>query len=117
MQYFVFIFNVIFVFFSDLLFTGQPSDLRMLPTYVRALPNGSEQGRYVALDLGGTRFRVLIVTFHEGTTKDEVTSKWFDIPEKVMKGTGFQLFDYMAECIAIVVSENSLQDYELPLGV
>ncbi|XP_063712980.1 hexokinase-1-like [Symsagittifera roscoffensis] len=95
---------------------GQPSDLRMLPTYVRALPNGSEQGRYVALDLGGTRFRVLIVTFHEGTTKDEVTSKWFDIPEKVMKGTGFQLFDYMAECIAIVVSENSLQDYELPLG-
>ena len=89
----------------------------MLPTYVRALPNGSEQGRYVALDLGGTRFRVLIVTFHEGTTKDEVTSKWFDIPEKVMKGTGFQLFDYMAECIAIVVSENSLQDYELPLGV
>ncbi|XP_075259471.1 hexokinase-4-like isoform X2 [Convolutriloba macropyga] len=95
---------------------GQPSDLRMLPTFVRALPNGSEQGRYVALDLGGTRFRVLIVNFGEGTDNDEVTSKWFDIPEKVMKGTGFRLFDYMAECIAIVISENSLQDYELPLG-
>lgn len=95
---------------------GQNGDLRMLPTYVRAMPNGSEQGRYVALDLGGTRFRVLIVNFNEGTDNDEVTSKWFDIPEKVMKGTGYQLFDYMAECIAIVVSENSLQDYELPLG-
>ena len=88
----------------------------MIPTYVRALPDGSEQGRYVALDLGGTRFRVLTVHFNEGTDNDEVTSKWFDIPPKVMTGTGFQLFDYMAECIAIVVSENSLQDYELPLG-
>ena len=32
--------------------------LKMLPSYVTTLPTGNETGCYLALDLGGTNFRV-----------------------------------------------------------
>ena len=33
----------------------------MFPTYVRSIPDGTERGDFLALDLGGTNFRVLWV--------------------------------------------------------
>ena len=33
----------------------------MFPTFVRSIPDGSEKGDFLALDLGGTNFRVLWV--------------------------------------------------------
>ena len=41
--------------------SGRSSSLKMIPTYVQ-MPTGKEKGRYVALDLGGTNFRVLELT-------------------------------------------------------
>ncbi|KFW93874.1 Hexokinase-2, partial [Phalacrocorax carbo] len=37
------------------------SSVRMLPTYVCSTPDGTERGEFLALDLGGTNFRVLVV--------------------------------------------------------
>ncbi len=37
------------------------ADIKMFPTYVRSIPDGSEKGDFLALDLGGTNFRVLWV--------------------------------------------------------
>lgn len=34
----------------------------MIPTYVQHIPNGSEKGTFLALDLGGTNLRVCEVT-------------------------------------------------------
>ncbi|KAK3100927.1 glucokinase, partial [Teratosphaeriaceae sp. CCFEE 6253] len=31
--------------------------LSQIPTYVTAVPNGTEEGLYMAVDLGGTNFR------------------------------------------------------------
>ncbi len=37
------------------------SSLLMIPTHLTAAPTGRETGSYLALDLGGTNFRVLKV--------------------------------------------------------
>jgi hexokinase len=43
---------------------GSDITVRMLITYVHALPNGSEKGDFLALDLGGSNFRVLLISKH-----------------------------------------------------
>lgn len=58
----------------------------MLPSYVRNIPNGTEQGDYLALDLGGTNFRVILIRLIG--KESEMTSKIFRIPETLMHGTG-----------------------------
>ena len=40
---------------------GDESSLKMIPTYA-GMPTGKEKGRFIALDLGGTNFRVLELT-------------------------------------------------------
>ena len=42
------------------------ADIKMFPTYVRALPDGTERGDILALDLGGTNFRVLLINLDKG---------------------------------------------------
>ena len=37
------------------------SPIKMLLTYVRELPDGTENGNFFALDMGGTNFRVIHV--------------------------------------------------------
>ena len=41
---------------------GDDVIVKMLITYVHALPNGSEEGDFLALDLGGSNFRVLLIS-------------------------------------------------------
>jgi len=49
---------------------------------------GAESGRYVALDLGGTNFRVLLVQLKGRRDESpDVVSKVFLIPLKIMLGT------------------------------
>ncbi len=60
--------------------------VKMLPSFVRSVPNGTEKGNFLALDLGGTNFRVLLIrlTGSEAT----MTSKIYRIPHELMVGTG-----------------------------
>lgn len=41
---------------------GSDITVRMLITYVHGLPNGTEKGDFLALDLGGSNFRVLLIS-------------------------------------------------------
>lgn len=41
----------------------EDGDLMMLETYVDVLPKGDERGSFLAVDIGGTNFRVMRVTF------------------------------------------------------
>ncbi|VDK75569.1 unnamed protein product [Gongylonema pulchrum] len=58
----------------------------MLPSFVRAVPNGTERGNFLALDLGGTNFRVLLIKLKETTA--EMTGKVYRVPDNIMKGSG-----------------------------
>ncbi|KAI6241193.1 hypothetical protein M3Y99_00342600 [Aphelenchoides fujianensis] len=95
--------------------TASTAAVKMLPSYVRSVPNGKEQGDFLALDLGGTNFRVLLIRL-EGT-KSEMTSKIFRVPDPIMKGTGEALFDHIAACLAQFMKEHHLMGaVRLPLG-
>lgn len=44
------------------------ADMAMIPAYVTGVPDGTEKGTYLALDLGGTNLRVCEVTLNgDGT--------------------------------------------------
>lgn len=77
---------------------GEPSSLKMLPSFV-AKPRGSETGRYLALDLGGTNLRILAVELEgEGRFRIPAVDKVV-VPGERMRGKGEDLFDFLAECI------------------
>jgi len=67
--------------------THKQASVKMFPTYVRNIPNGSEIGQVLALDLGGTNFRVLSIDLR-GNSKKDLTSKIFVIPQSIMIGGG-----------------------------
>ncbi|MBT3181171.1 MAG: hypothetical protein HN337_01540 [Deltaproteobacteria bacterium] len=77
---------------------GVESSLKMLPAYVDRA-SGKERGRYIALDLGGTNFRVLQVELAGGSKPQIIKSEKFVIPKAVMHGTGVQLFNFIAQSI------------------
>uniref|UniRef100_H3AM26 Phosphotransferase n=1 Tax=Latimeria chalumnae TaxID=7897 RepID=H3AM26_LATCH len=63
--------------------------IKMLPTFVRSTPDGSEKGDFIALDLGGSFFRILRVKVsHEKKQTVQMESKIYDTPEDIMSGSG-----------------------------
>nr|CAB3253283.1 hexokinase-2-like [Phallusia mammillata] len=96
---------------------GKKSSLKMLPSFVRGIPNGKECGDFLALDLGGTNFRVLRVKLPEKSDdRVEVDSQVYMVPETTMRSTGEELFDHIAECIEDFLTRHNLADASLPLG-
>lgn len=95
--------------------THDNADVKCFPTYVQDLPTGDEVGKYLALDLGGTNFRVLLVTL-KGHHEVDMDSKIFAIPKEIMTGPGVQLFDHIADCLATFMKEQNLLDQHLHLG-
>uniref|UniRef100_I3KL20 Phosphotransferase n=1 Tax=Oreochromis niloticus TaxID=8128 RepID=I3KL20_ORENI len=65
--------------------------VKMLPTFVRATPDGTEKGDFLALDLGGTNFRVLHVRLEEAQKVLKMGSQICTIPQAMMVGKGEQL--------------------------
>ncbi|NXX37184.1 HXK2 protein, partial [Nicator chloris] len=94
--------------------TNATASVRMLPTYVTHTPDGTEQGDFLALDLGGTNFRVLVVRVTaEGVS---MASEIYVIPAAIMQGTGEALFDHIIDCIIDFQTKQKLVTDMLPLG-
>ncbi|XP_053320593.1 hexokinase-3 [Spea bombifrons] len=93
----------------------KPSTLKMLPTYVRSTPDGTEKGHFLVLDLGGAKFRIIEVKL-DGSRRVEMDSEVYAIPEDIMLGTGQQLFDHVAECLGRFLHQSNLNKKVLPLG-
>ena len=67
--------------------TASEADLKMLPTYVCQLPTGKEINDILALDLGGSNFRVLLIKLRENEPP-KILNKVFIVSESIMKGSG-----------------------------
>lgn len=93
---------------------NKTAKIKMLPTYVTSLPDGTENGDFLALDLGGSNIRLLWVKIKDG--KKETCMDVFIIPEEVMTGPGDQLFDYIADHLAQFTRQHNLSDMHIPLG-
>nr|AEE62544.1 unknown [Dendroctonus ponderosae] len=94
--------------------THDEATVKCFPTYVQDLPQGTEKGKFLALDLGGTNFRVLLVELDIG--KCDLQSDIYAVPHDVMLGTGEQLFDHIAASLADFVTKHQLEAEVLPLG-
>lgn len=91
------------------------ADIKCFVTYVQDLPNGNERGKFLALDLGGTNFRVLLIHLKEANVF-HMQSRIYAIPQKIMLGPGTQLFDHIAECLSNFMKEHNVYTERLPLG-
>ncbi|XP_053084907.1 hexokinase-2 [Pangasianodon hypophthalmus] len=97
--------------------THESASVKMLPTYVRATPDGTEHGDFLALDLGGTNFRVLLVRVRSGKRRSvEMHNKIYTISQDIMQGTGEELFDHIVHCIADFLEYMGMKGASLPLG-
>ncbi|KAI7813098.1 hexokinase 2, partial [Triplophysa rosa] len=97
--------------------TNPTAAVKMLPTFVRSTPDGTETGDFLALDLGGTNFRVLLVKVSSnGKQNVEMENQIYAIPENIMRGSGTELFDHIAECLANFLQKMGIKDKKLPLG-
>uniref|UniRef100_A0A8C7U0G6 hexokinase n=1 Tax=Oncorhynchus mykiss TaxID=8022 RepID=A0A8C7U0G6_ONCMY len=97
--------------------THDSATVKMLPTYVRSTPDGTENGDFLALDLGGTNFRVLLVKIRSGKRRTvEMHNKIYAIPIEVMQGTGEELFDHIVYCISDFLDYMGMKSARLPLG-
>ncbi|KFO55539.1 Hexokinase-2, partial [Corvus brachyrhynchos] len=94
--------------------TNATASVRMLPTYVSHTPDGTERGDFLALDLGGTNFRVLVV--HVTEEGISMASEIYVIPAAIMRGTGEGLFDHIIDCIVDFQTKQNLMTQALPLG-
>lgn len=93
----------------------ESATIKMLITYVRELSRGDETGSYLALDLGGTHFRVLLVELTEG--KPKVTTATHDIPPNMLlTSNGQELFDYIALKLLEFVKQYKLKRKRISLG-
>ncbi|KAF1388813.1 hypothetical protein PFLUV_G00066560 [Perca fluviatilis] len=97
--------------------TNPTAAVKMLPTFVRSTPDGTEQGEFLALDLGGSNFRVLLVkVMADGKPAVEMEDQIYAIPEHLMRGCGSELFDHIADCLANFLEKLGIKDKKLPLG-
>lgn len=88
---------------------GQPSSLRMLPTFARR-PRGTERGRLLVLDLGGTNVRVGEAVL-DGNGRAELTAVDRSVlPREIMSVSGAELFDFLAGCVDSFLRERGLDD-------
>ncbi|XP_050543267.1 hexokinase type 2 isoform X2 [Daktulosphaira vitifoliae] len=96
--------------------TNPSSIVKCYITYVQDLPNGSERGKFLALDLGGTNFRVLLIELGENNYF-HMDSEIFKVPEAIQIGKGTELFDHIAKCLAEFVKKHKVDNSKaLPLG-
>ncbi|XP_038161004.1 hexokinase-4-like [Cyprinodon tularosa] len=97
--------------------THNRASVKMLPTFVRETPDGKEKGDFLALDLGGTNFRVLHVRVVEEEQRMlKMDSQICAIPQEIMLGSGEKLFDHIAACLGEFLGSQKLKGKTLPLG-
>ncbi|XP_074780311.1 hexokinase HKDC1-like isoform X5 [Athene noctua] len=97
--------------------TNPTATVKMLPSFVRSLPDGSEKGDFLAVDLGGSQFRAhQVKVFDDGKQSSQLESKFYPTPKEVIQGNGAELFDYIAECLLDFTETKNLKHKKLPLG-
>ncbi|KAK2732342.1 glucokinase [Myotisia sp. PD_48] len=78
---------------------GEGTNLSQIPSYITRVPDGSEKGIYLAVDLGGTNFRVCSIQIH-GDSTFSITQTKTAIPRNLMVTEhGTELFNYLAQLI------------------
>lgn len=105
------------------------SEDQFLATPINVLPKGTETGRFLAIDVGGTNLRVGFVELLGAQTKhgekiEKSHVKAWSIEDHFKMDNAEELFSWIGECIAEVVIDYLAQSNDpkrfeevLPLGI
>ncbi|CCM04017.1 uncharacterized protein FIBRA_06174 [Fibroporia radiculosa] len=80
--------------------------MAMIPTFVTGVPDGTETGTFLALDLGGTNLRVCEVTLL-GNHDFRLRQQKYKVSEALKTGEATVLFDYLADSVDAFLTEFS----------
>ncbi|KAK6205030.1 hexokinase-domain-containing protein [Scheffersomyces amazonensis] len=94
--------------------TKQGGNIPMIPTWVLDFPTGKEKGDYLAIDLGGTNLRVVLVKLGGNHDFDTTQSK-YALPEGMRTAKKEVLWDFIAECLKKFVEEEFPEGCTAPL--
>ncbi|KAJ1927389.1 hypothetical protein IWQ60_002976 [Tieghemiomyces parasiticus] len=89
----------------DLGLSKPDQTLAMLPSYIVGSATGNEKGRCLALDLGGTNFRVCEVLLLGQPGQYTMQQKKFKIPHTLKIAPATQLFSFIADGIHSFLEE------------
>lgn len=92
-------------------------NIPMIPGWVMDFPTGKETGDYLAIDLGGTNLRVVLVKLGGNRDFDTTQSK-FPLPSNMRTATSEELWSFIANCLKTFFEEEFPNGVEepLPLG-
>lgn len=87
-------------------------------TWVMGFPDGSEQGTFLALDMGGTNMRVCEIVLGEEKGAFDIIQSKYRMPEELKSGTAEELWEYVADCLAqfIEYHHENQNLTKLPMG-
>ena len=113
-------------FRTQFLESMEDNPLCMLPSYNHQLPSGEEGGTFLALDVGGSTFRVALIRLlgrRHGEEQESkiLTKKTFKINTPVKQLKGVLFFNWMAERIEETLSGQiegrGIRDSPLSMGL
>lgn len=89
-------------------------NIPMIPGWVMDFPTGEEKGDYLAIDLGGTNLRVVLVKLDGKRAFETIQSK-YALPLDIRTSTADQLFDFIAKCLKEFVDQEYKDGCSAPL--
>lgn len=87
----------------------------MFPTWVLGFAEGNEQGTYLALDIGGTNFRLCKVDLY-GNRKFNVTQSNYSISKELKQSNSDDFFGFIAKCLKEFLKEHHEIKKNITLG-
>ncbi|KAF8076042.1 hypothetical protein FPV67DRAFT_1664354 [Lyophyllum atratum] len=87
---------------------GHP--MAMIPTFVTGVPDGTETGTFLALDLGGTNLRVCEVVLN-GDKTFSLRQQKYKVSESLKTGEAKALFDYLADSVDAFLTTHAASAY------
>ncbi|KMU82079.1 hexokinase [Coccidioides immitis RMSCC 3703] len=91
--------------------TGEGSTLSQIPSYITCVPDGSEKGVYLAVDLGGTNIRVCSIHLNGDSTFDMTQEKAVIPRELMVSDSAAELFGFIAEQIECFLQKHHEERY------
>lgn len=79
-------------------------NIPMIPGWVVEYPTGKETGEFLAIDLGGTNLRVVLVKLG-GNHDFDVTQNKYKLPANLRTATADELWSFVADCLKQFVDE------------
>ncbi|KAJ7229008.1 hypothetical protein GGX14DRAFT_616384, partial [Mycena pura] len=83
--------------------------MAMIPSFVTGVPDGTETGTFLALDLGGTNMRVCEVVLH-GDTTFSLRQQKYKVSDALKTGEASVLFDYLADSVDAFLTSHPPSD-------